>query len=151
MKRDPQIHGGWRSFSVSNALEVLGATLKRIRDDDGLSWKEVGRILGKSDDRASDYANALSEMPVGAFLLGCKDWNGRFANPALALVGMKLVPVVRRPQGDRTFSVILTRLQLAVNEALENDDEIDDAELAAMQALLEEAGQAIDARRGVTL
>ena len=93
MNAAPHIHGRYRSFSVSKALETLGNSLKTIKEEDALSWKEVGRILGKSDDRASDYANALSEMPVGAFLLGCREWNGRLANEVFGMIGMKLVPM----------------------------------------------------------
>ena len=63
--------------------------------------------------RARDYSNALSEMPVSAFLLGCREWNGRFANGVLSLIGMKLVE-----EGDQLRPVtFLYRLPAVVAEA----------------------------------
>jgi hypothetical protein len=143
----PQIHGRFRSFSVSKAVEAIGSALRRIREDDGLSWKEAGRILGKSDDRASDYANALSEMPVGTFLLGCREWNGRFADDALAMIGMKLVPVAGGDISDQSLQSRLAKLMYEVSIALE-DGKIDDLELQRMKRTLIEAGEAVDAYRG---
>lgn len=142
----PRIHGRWSSFSVSKALDQLGRTLRDIRDEDGLTWKEVGRILGKSDDRASDYANALSEMPVGAFLLACKEWNGRFANATLSMIGMTLVPQAVDDTSDTDKLVRIAKLGHLIAAAIADkktpgvvdddeldgisDDDLDEASLA---------------------
>ncbi len=153
MSGAPHIHGGRGSFSASKALDAVGESLAAIREADGLTWKDVGRTLGKSEDRAASYAAGGADMGLVSFLLGCREWNGRFANEALAMIGMKLVPIDAERQSDRRFGVILSRLKLAVDEALEDDAEIDDVELEAMRGLLDEAGRAIDARRarGVVL
>jgi hypothetical protein len=136
MNGAPHIYGGRGSFSASKALDAVGESLSAIREADGLTWKDMGRALGKSEDRAASYASGGADMGVVSFLLACREWNGRFANEALALIGMKLVPIKPRPQSDRKFAVILSRLQLAVNAALE-----------AMRTILTEASEAIDARR----
>lgn len=147
----PRIHGRWSSFSVSKALETLGETLSTIRREDGLTWKEVGRIIGKSDDRASDYANALSEMPVGAFLLACKEWNGRFANAALSMIGMTLVPQGVDATSDTDKMVRIAKLGHLIAAAIADKKTpgvIDDDELDTISDEdLDEASMAIAALR----
>jgi hypothetical protein len=140
----PPLH---RTVSASKLTETVASSLSKIKEQDGLTDKELGHFLGKGTDAGKAYRTGFAEMGMVSFLRGCERWNGRFANAALAMIGMKLVPIAARPQSDRSFGVILSRLKLAVDEALENDDQIDDDELAAMRALLDEAGQAIDARR----
>lgn len=151
MKHQPHIHGKHHGFSVSKALEQIGADLKSIKDEDGLSWKDVGRTLGKSDDRASDYANAISEMPVSAFLLGCKEWNGRFANGVLSLISMKLVDADVEPLSDTEKLTRLLRLAHLISMALNDMDTpgaVDDDELQSigLDALVQ-ASRAIDSLR----
>jgi hypothetical protein len=147
----PHIHGRYRSFSVSNALDTLGASLKTIKDEDRLSWKEVGRILGKSDDRAADYSTGISEMPVGAFLLGCREWNGRLANEVFGQIGMKLVPADADDTTDSEKLCRVLKLAHMLSAAIADDKTpgvIDDDELEAFgTADLEEAERAIAALR----
>lgn len=147
----PQIHGPWRSFSVSKAVDKLGVALKQIKDEDNLSWKEVGRILGKSDDRASDYANGLSEMPIGAFLLGCREWNGRFANSTLELIGQKIAPQAGGDIADTDKLRCILRLAHLISAALADSKcpgVIDEEELGGFStADLDDAERAIVALR----
>lgn len=151
MSSKPQIHGRRSSFSVSTALQQIGDDLANIRREDGLTWKDVGRVLGKSDDRASDYANALSEMPVSAFLLGCREWNGRFANGVLSLIGMKLVETDADRSSDSEKLSHILKLAHLVSSALtdmETPGSVDDGELRAIGSeTLDEASRAIDALR----
>ncbi len=148
---DPHFHGRYRSFSVSRALDTLGSSLKAIRDEDGLTWKEVGRILGKSEDRASDYANALSDMPVSAFLLACREWNGRFANAALSMIGMSLTPNYDDAISDTAKLAHVLKLTHLMSAAIADDATpgvIDDGELATISDVdLDEAEHAIAALR----
>ncbi len=90
----PQIHGKRRTFSASAAVETQAATLLKIKDEERLTYEDLGRYLGgKSDDRAAAYApKPDSERPISAidmltFLAACETWGGRFADPLLALVG----------------------------------------------------------------
>jgi hypothetical protein len=147
----PQIHGMRPSFSVSAALERLGEDLANIRKEDGLTWKDVGRVLGKSDDRASDYANALSEMPVSAFLLGCREWNGRLGNGVMGMIGQKLAPVEAEEVSDSDKLCRILRLAHLLSQALTDDDtpgSVDADELKGIGlAALDDAARGIDALR----
>jgi transcriptional regulator with XRE-family HTH domain len=125
----PQIHGKRRSFSVSDALDALGEDLKTIREEDGLTWLDVGRVLGKSDDRAADYAKGISEMPVSAFLLGCREWNGRFAGRVMAMIGKQIGPLDSADMSDNERLAKLLHLAHLLSLALLNDGVVDDDEL----------------------
>ncbi|MAM41711.1 MAG: hypothetical protein CL949_25120 [Erythrobacter sp.] len=147
----PHIHGTRRSFSVSAALQQLGDDLAAIRKEDGLTWKDVGRVLGKSDDRASDYANAISEMPVSAFLLGCREWNGRLGNGVMGMIGQKLSPVDAEEISDSDKLCRILKLAHLLSQAL-NDDvtpgAVDNEELTHIGlAALDDAARGIDALR----
>lgn len=145
---NPTIVPRYRIPSASSLIEALGNSLAAIKKDDGLTDGELGAVMHVGADMGGKYRAGLAQMGVVAFLRAAAAWNGRFANGALLLIGMKLVPVAPRPQSDRSFSVLLAKLQASVNEALEDDNVISDDELDAMRALLDETGQAIDARRG---
>lgn len=151
MTSKPQIHGRRSSFSASAALAQLGEDLSAIRKEDGLTWKDVGRVIGKSDDRASDYATAISEMPVSAFLLGCREWNGRFANGVLGLIGMKLteIGVDAYSDGEKLSHILrVAHLLAAALGDMETPGSVDDDELRDIGSeALDEAQRAIDALR----
>jgi hypothetical protein len=151
MNGKPQIHGRRSSFSANVALAKLGDDLATIRKEDGLTWKDVGRVLGKSEDRASNYATALAEMPVSSFLLGCREWNGRFANGVLSLIGMKLTEIGTDATSDGEKLCRILRLAHLISAAMTDLDTpgaIDDGELREIGAeALDEATRAIDALR----
>lgn len=143
---NPQVYERRTTFSASKVVNAIGAALTAIKQSDDLGWKDIGRVLGKSEDRAAAYAAGGGKMDATTFLLGCREWNGRFANDALAMIGMKLVPLEIEAGGDRRFSTILAELMAAWSKALE-DGEVTETELADMQALLDLTGRNIDARR----
>jgi len=151
VNRAPHIHGKLASFSASNALETIGADLRKIKDEDGLSWKDVGRVLGKSDDRAADYASAISEMPVTSFLLGLREWNGRLGGNVLALIGQKLGPADVGDMTDNEKLSHILRLAHLMSVALSDEKTpgvADDEELCAIGSeALDEAARSIDALR----
>ena len=128
----PQIHGNRRSFSVSDAIETIGDDLAAIRREDKLSWKDVGRVLGKSDDRAADYASAISEMPVSAFLLGLREWNGRFGARVLAMIGKQIGPLDAADMTDNERLSKLLHLAHLLSLALLDDGIVDDDELVGI-------------------
>lgn len=136
-----------RTVSASKLVNALAESLSVIKEQDDLTDADLGGVMHKGADQGAKYRTGLAEMGAVAFFRACEQWNGRFANDALALIGMKLVPTDAQPQSDRSFGVILSRLKLAVDEALESDDVIDEDELAEMSAVLDDAGRAIDARR----
>ncbi len=133
----PHIHGSRRTFAVSKAVETIADTLTTIRKEDGLTWADVGNALGKSDDRARDYATGASEMPIGAFLLGCKEWNGRFANPVFGLLQMFLEDQSEIRTTDRDKLCRVTKLAHLMTVAMTDEvtpGSVDDTELTEIPA-----------------
>lgn len=140
---EPHFHGSRASFSASKALDTIGRTVISIRENEHLTWKDVGRVFGKSEDRAASYATGMSEMGVTAFLLGCREWGGQFANPALAQVGMKLVPLETYDKTDWQGMTAVTRWLATFSQAIE-DGEIDAEEFALLSPLAEEIARFLD-------
>lgn len=143
-----QIHTRYRTVSASLMIDTLGASLQRIKEEDrGVTDADLGVVLGKSPDRAEAYRKGLGDMGVVSFLRGCATWDGRFANDALALVGMKLVPLESSVATDRDALPALTGILHEVALALADDGKIDDRELMAMRPALEAAGRETDRLR----
>ena len=143
-KAIPPLH---RTVSGSKLVETIGDSLSVIKAEDGLTDAELGKFLHKGVDAGKAYRTGYAEMPVTSFLRGCERWNGRFANDALSLIGMKLVPLSTEAVSDQTLSTRLCKLMLDVSLALE-DGVITDLEVARMKRTLIEAGEAIDSMRG---
>ena len=143
----PTIHGRFRTVSASAMLETLGRSLTQIKDEDRLTDADLGAVLGKSEDQAAKYRGGMADMGVVSLLRGAREWDGRFMNEALGLVGMKMLPLDVGVGSDRATFTALTGLLHQIAAALENDGEIDDAELLAMRTELERAGSHIDRLR----
>ena len=77
----PTIHGGRAVFSASNLLEAAGKAIGEIKQQDRLTWADVGAVLGVSDDQASKYADGTATMNFVTFYRGKHYWNGRFTGP----------------------------------------------------------------------
>ncbi|PZU59808.1 MAG: hypothetical protein DI547_04855 [Sphingobium sp.] len=140
----PPIHGRHRTVSASTILDAAGAALARIKQEDGLTDADLGAALGKSEDQAAKYRTGLACMDMVTFIRGIERWGGRFGNPVGSLVGIKLVDLDAGASTDRQKVSALSRLVARLNEALENDEIVDDDELGAVERAVEEAGQAID-------
>jgi len=143
----PQIHGKRQSFSVSRAVEQLGEDLSAIRREDDLTWADVGRVFGKSEDQAAQYGKGLSEMSFTSFLLGCREWNGRFSANVTAMIGQRLGPLDAADLSHRHLITLLTRLAFEISLALENDDDLDEAELDRLTELLDDVSRGLDQLR----
>lgn len=143
----PHIHGRYRTVPASLMLETLGKSLSTIKEQDKATDADLGAVLGKSDDRAAAYRNGDADMGFVSFLRGCREWDGRFANAALALAGMRLVPLDAGEGCDRSSVTALCALLAKKSAALENDGVIDDAELEDMWLELEAAAKHIDRLR----
>lgn len=135
----PLIHGNRRTVSASAILKALGDDLGRIKQEDGLTWADLGRVLGKSEDQAAKYAEATADMPVTAFYFAKREWNGRFTGTADALVGHR----VADGTDDRQRESHILQAALALSVAL-SDGELKDEEVAANRATLEMARDSID-------
>lgn len=145
---DKAITPKYRRASGSSLIEALAEALSAIKKEDGLTDKELASFLGKEgQDSGKAYRTGFAEMPVTAFLRGCEVWNGRFANGALALIGMRMSPLDKGMMSDRASFTVICTLLAKMSEALENDEIIDDEELADMRTAVEVGGQAIDRLR----
>jgi succinyl-CoA synthetase alpha subunit len=131
-------------FSASTVLDALADDLMTIKSEDGLTYADIGRVLGKSDDQAEKYCKSMAEMGVVAFAAGKREWNGRFTGKLDALC------VSSRPGGapmhDRKAKSAVLEAALALSQALEDDDGISPEEVRDARAVLERAKAAIDAQ-----
>ena len=138
---NPSVAGKRATYSASNALEALGRALHEIKVQDGLTWADVGAVLGVGDDQAAKYAEGTATMNVVTFGRGKKEFNGRFTGYFDRLCEDS------RPGKtcDRTGQSKILAAALALNIALE-DGEVDVEEVRANRATLEDARDAIDAQ-----
>ncbi|WP_230771122.1 hypothetical protein [Sphingomonas sp. Leaf4] len=113
----PHLHGTRRTFSASAAVDTQNGILTAIKFEDGATWADIGRVLGKSDDRAAAYANTASPIDLPTFLFGCKEWGGRFADPLLALVGGRWAEAGAICTSDDPASLTLAQLLPAIISA----------------------------------
>ncbi|WP_294192778.1 hypothetical protein [uncultured Sphingomonas sp.] len=131
----PYIHARRRTFSVNVAVEAQNATLTSIKSEDGATWNDIGRVLGKSEDRAAAYANTASPIDMPTFLAGCREWGGRFADPLLGLVGGRWADAGSVCTGDDPASLTIAQLLPAIMAA-EFDGVTTHEELAPQEALI---------------
>lgn len=136
----PHIHVRRKTFSASAAVDTQNAVITGIKQEDGATWADVGRVLGKSDDRAAAYANTASPIDLPTFLAGCHEWGGRFADPLLALVGGRWADAGAICTGDDPASLTLASLLPAIIAA-ELDGVTTATELAPQEALIRRAHQ----------
>jgi hypothetical protein len=131
----PHIHARRRTFSASVAVDTQNAVLTTIRTEDEATWADMGRVLGKSDDRAAAYANTASPIDLPTFLAGCREWGGRFADPLLALVGGRWAEAGAICSSDEKAALTLANLLPAVI-AIEADNLTEAHELTPHEALI---------------
>lgn len=74
----PQIHGKRPAYSASAAVEALAKAIGEIKQQDRLTWSDVGAVLGVSEDQAAKYADGSATMNAVTYGRGKKEWNGRF-------------------------------------------------------------------------
>ncbi|MGC5798872.1 hypothetical protein [Sphingomonas sp. NFX23] len=134
----PHIHGHRRTFSASTAVDTQNAVITSIKTDDGATWGDMGRVLGKSEDRAAAYANTASPIDLPTFLAGCHEWGGRFADPLLALVGGRWADAGSVCAGDDPASLTLASLLPCIIRA-ELDGVTTVNEVAPHEALIRRA------------
>jgi len=129
-------------YTDANALEAIGRALREIKNDDGLTWSDVAKVLGiESDDQAAKYASGLAAMKVTAFGRAKREWNGRFTGYFDRLCEDS------RPgkNCDHSGQTSILAAALALSVALE-DGEIDADEVRANRATLENARDALEAQ-----
>lgn len=135
----PTIHGSKAVLSASVILQSAGDALGRIRQEDRLTWADIGAVLGKSEDQAAKYADATAEMGLVAYTRARQAWNGRFTGELDKLLGR-----ASGWQGAQQAQSCILKAALALSEALE-DGNLTTAEIRANRSKLESARDAITA------
>lgn len=129
----PQIVGNRKPVSASSVLEAIGADLMQIKHEDRLTFVDIGRVLGKSEDQAARYCDGTAEMGVTAYHFAKQVWNGRFTGRVDALIA-------GHPDNtcDRTKESRVLKAALALSVALA-DGKVDVAEIHENRSTIEAA------------
>lgn len=126
-------------YSASNALEAVGRALNEIKAADHLTWEDVGAELGKSDDQAAKYADGRATMDFITFGRARRKWGKRFTCYFDQLCGEGIGGIERDRHDMAHVAVAAARMA----EALEDDGQIDAAEVRAAIKPLSAAFDAI--------
>ena len=131
-------------FSASNARAVVAESLQTIKDEHGYTDEDLGRVLGKSEDRAAAYRKGDSGMDAFSFMAAWREWNGDFIGPIRRFVEGS------RPKsvGDRLAQHHVLSAATALSEALSGTDELDPETIRKNRAVLEQGRDALDALLG---
>jgi hypothetical protein len=124
-----------RTFAASRVQEVQGCVLDHIKRDDDITFKDMARVLGKSEDRAAIYTAGGSAMDLPTFLAGCDAWGGRFADPLLKLAGGRWADADAVCTGDERGALTLAMLLPAIIE-VEGDGVTERDELRPHEPLI---------------
>lgn len=135
---NPPFHGKYVSSSA--ILKEAGDALGRIRQEDNLTWADMGTVLGKDGDQAAKYADGSAEMKLVACFRAKQVWGERFAGPINALFRHTVTP-----QDAQASQSAILKAALALSVALEDGD-LSVAEVRSNRSTLESARQAIDAQ-----
>jgi hypothetical protein len=127
-----------RRLSASAIRQAIADDLMQIKAEDGLTFDDLGRVLGKSADQAARYCDGTASMVAETYAFGREAWNGRFTGRLDALLSGAPDTTCDR----RKHSSIL-RASLAISLMLE-DETIDESEIRDNRKTLEEAADAIE-------
>lgn len=137
---NPAIHGKRRALSASAVREAIATDLMQIKYEDKLTFADIGRVLGKSEDQAAKYCDGSACMDAVAYAFAKDQWNGRFTGTLDALIAEHNEAATT----DRSKATAITKACLALSVALEDDDEASPKEVRKMRKDLEAARGAID-------
>lgn len=132
----PSVAG--KPITSSRILKAIAEDLSKIKSEDGLTWVEIGEVLGVGDDQAAKYADGSATMNVCTFTRGRVAWNGRFTGRLDRLVDGAGDHI----DGQQSQTLIL-RAALSLSAALEDGD-LTDEEIRLNRKTLEDAKAAID-------
>lgn len=128
-------------FSASAVLKAIADDLTAIKEQDGLTDADIGRVLGKSEDQANKYRKGEADMGLVSFAAGKREWNGRFTG------SLDRLCVESRPGTvcDRSTLTAVLDAAAGLSKALE-DGEITPQEVRDHRKELEAAMDAIAAQ-----
>lgn len=125
-------------YSASNALDAIGNALLSIKNDDRLTWADLGAELGKSADQAAKYAEGTAAMDVVTFGRARRAWGSRFSGPF-----DRLCDGDDSEMADRQSISKVSRVLHAMAYALEDDGVISADEVERERPAYEEAADVI--------
>lgn len=127
-----------RRISASMIRQAIAEDLMQIKTEDGLTFDDIGRVLGKSADQAARYCDGTASMCAETYAFGREAWNGRFTGRLDCLI-------TGDPDAtcDRRKHSSILRASLAISLMLE-DNSIDDEEIRDNRKTLEEARDSIE-------
>lgn len=137
---DRLLNRGRRTFSASRAVELAGKVLTEIKKEDGLTFKELGKVLGKGPDQAEKIAKGNSVMDMPTFLAACDYWGERFADKLMRLAHLRTAPCSAKCSTDHDGGLALAKLLPPILEA-EADGHADADELKPHEALIRRVNQ----------
>jgi hypothetical protein len=140
---DRHIHTHRAVYSASNVRIALAQAILEIQEADGLTDADVGKVLGKSADRARAYRRCDATMDAETFGRGKQYWNGRFTGYFDRLCADSRPGQV----DDRRGHTTILEAALALSVALE-DGSITPEEVRANRSTLENARDAIEQQLG---
>jgi hypothetical protein len=127
-----------RRLSASMIRKAIADDLMQIKHEDGLTFDDIGRVLGKSADQAARYCDGTASMCAETYAFAREAWNGRFTGRLDALLSG-----LPDATCDRHKHSSILRASLAISIMLE-DESIDDEEIRDNRKTLEEARDAIE-------
>jgi cyanate lyase len=137
---DPLIHGFRATVSASDMVNSLADTLGEIRQQDRLTWADMGVVLGKSEDQAAKYADGSAVMDITTFWRARRCWGSRFTGYFDRLCAGT------DQTNDRLGQTEVLSAALALLQALLSDNTITPSEVKAIRRELELARDAIEAQ-----
>ncbi|WP_374412705.1 hypothetical protein [Novosphingobium colocasiae] len=116
--------------------------MSEIKAEDGLTWSDVGAVLGVSDDQAAKYADGTATMNAVTFGRGKREWNGRFTGYFDRLC------VESRPGSvdDRLAAHVVLQAATKLSDALTRNDDIPLETIRTHRSTLESARDALAAQ-----
>jgi hypothetical protein len=87
MEIEPKILGQVRGLDERDVLQAIGVVLLQLKNEDRMTLKDLGKVLGRSDDSAALYIAGESEMGVMSFLLAQAKWGNRFTGKLAEQLG----------------------------------------------------------------
>jgi len=143
----PHIHRKGSIVPASLLVSVAGDTILKIRSEDGLTWADIGDMIGKSEDQVTKYANGLATMDFTTFLRGVQAWGPRFVNPVLGQIDMHIADRSSDGEHDVKAGMIdLMQLVLELQKALA-DDRIDAREAQQLEPFIDSVQTMLDGLR----
>lgn len=140
----PHVVGKRRALSASAILDAAATDLSQIKHEDRLTFADIGRVLGKSEDMAAKYCDGSATMDFVTYTLARDQWNGRFTGTIDAMVSAGKLDNTT----DRNKQTLLTKALLDLSIALEDDDECCPRDVRKHRRSLEAAREAIDSLLG---